>query len=125
VLEARVVQARVPQFEVPTLSSIAASHHGRLNQKNGAWSYLRYKRASGATAATGGRVGTPKRADPRPVPGRSGATDNRSAPASISPPPSPPWNSGIAVAHPSLRAMLAIALWPVKRLAYPNLMNPR
>jgi hypothetical protein len=42
VLEARVVQARVPQFEGLTLSGIAASHHGRLHQKDGSWSYRRH-----------------------------------------------------------------------------------
>jgi hypothetical protein len=41
---------------------------------------------------TSGRAG--------PTPRRSGATDNRSAPASISPPPSPPWHSGIARREP-------------------------
>src|SRR5260370_28753088 len=64
VLEARVVQARVPQFEVPTLSSMAASRHGRFDQKNGAWSYLRYKRASGATPWARGPGRTPPRTGP-------------------------------------------------------------
>jgi hypothetical protein len=66
VLEPRVVQARVPQFEVPTLSPVAAPHHGRFNQKNGAWSYLRYKSATGATAEFAGPGGTSARSDPPP-----------------------------------------------------------
>src|SRR2546425_10423467 len=43
---------------------------------------------------------------------RSGATDNRSAPASVSPPPSPPWNAGrepsepLADRHASRRALI-------------------
>src|SRR5216684_8067225 len=64
VLEPRVVQARVPQFEVPTLSPVAAPHHGRFNQKNGAWSYLRYKSATGATAEFAGQGGRSARSDP-------------------------------------------------------------
>jgi hypothetical protein len=43
VLEARVVQAHVAQFEIPTLSPIAASRHGRLHQKDGVSSYGQHK----------------------------------------------------------------------------------
>src|SRR4030081_373869 len=45
VLEARVVQARVPQFEIPTLSPVAASRHGRLHPKDGTGSYSPHKSA--------------------------------------------------------------------------------
>jgi hypothetical protein len=43
VLEARVVQARVPQFEIPTLSVVAAACHGRLLQKDDAASSYPHK----------------------------------------------------------------------------------
>jgi len=43
VLEARVVQARVPQSEIPTLSVVADACHRRLHQKDGVPSYLPHK----------------------------------------------------------------------------------
>src|SRR6266516_2375189 len=91
VLEARVVQARVTQGRYPTLSVRPVPRHGRLQPKG--------TRPVVPSAQVGAR--------------RSGATDNRSAPASISPPPSPPWTRE-ARRVPSVMVMLALAFGSVK-----------
>src|SRR6266702_8691765 len=100
VLEARVVQARVTQGRYSTLSVRPVPRHGRLQPKG--------TRPVVPSAQVGAR--------------RSGATDNRSAPASISPPPSPPWTRE-ARRVPSVILMLALGFGSVKRLAYANLTN--
>src|SRR5260370_332444 len=71
VLEPRVVQARVPQFEVSTLSPVGAPHHGRFNQKNGPWSYLRYKTSTESTAAFAAQVATLPSQAPGEMPERT------------------------------------------------------
>src|SRR5437773_9253492 len=100
VLEARVVQARVTQGRYPTLSVRPVPRHGRLQPKG--------TRPVVPSAQVGAR--------------RSGATDNRSAPASISPPPSPPWTRE-ARRNPSVMVMLVLAFGSVKRLAYASLTD--